>query len=131
MFKVEIYTDGACSGNPGPAGVGAVLLCKDKRKEISKGIGHSTNNRAEIQAVIEALSALKHPEKTEVTLYTDSQLVSGLLQGTYKAKKNKDLVDKMTTLSANLRSLEVVKIRGHNGNPLNELAHSLARDAIS
>jgi len=131
MFKVEIYTDGACRGNPGPAAIGAVLLCGDRRKEISKAIGDSTNNRAEIQAVIEALSALKHPEKTEVTLYTDSQLVYGLLQGTYKAKKNRDLVDKMLNLSENLRSLEVVKIKGHNGNPLNELAHTLAQKAIS
>ena len=131
MFKVTIYTDGACRGNPGPAGVGAVLLCEDRKKEISKAIGHSTNNRAEIQAVIEALSALKHPEKTEVTLYTDSQLVYGLLQGTYKAKKNRDLVDQMLSLSKELRSLEVVKIKGHNGNPLNELAHTLAQKAIS
>ena len=131
MFKVTIYTDGACKGNPGPAAIGAVLLCGDRRKEISKAIGHSTNNRAEIQAVIEALSALKYPEKTEVTLYTDSQLVFGLLQGTYKAKKNRDLVDEMLNLSENLRSLEVVKIKGHNGNPLNELAHTLAQKAIS
>ena len=56
MFKVDIYTDGACRGNPGPAAIGAVLLCGDRRKEISKGIGDSTNNRAEIQAVIEALT---------------------------------------------------------------------------
>ncbi len=131
MFKVEIYTDGACRGNPGPAAIGAVLLCGDRRKEISKAIGDSTNNRAEIQAVIEALSALKHPEKTEVTLYTDSQLVYGLLQGTYKAKKNRDLVDEMLNLAKKTSSLEVVKIKGHNGNPLNELAHSLAQKAIS
>ena len=68
MFEVSAYTDWACSGNPGPAGVGVVLLCGKHRKEISRPLGNSTNNRAEIQAVIDALRCLHRPEKTEFTL---------------------------------------------------------------
>jgi len=130
MFKVSIYTDGACSGNPGPAGIGAILLCGERRREISRFIGEATNNRAEIQAVITALRALKAPEKTEVTLFTDSQLVSGLLTQNWKAKANQDLVNEMKELAQSCASFEVVKVKGHNGNPLNERADELARKAL-
>ena len=130
MYEVTIYTDGACSGNPGPAGIGVVLICGNRRKEISRYIGEATNNRAELQAVIEGLAALKHPEQTRVTLHTDSQLVSGVLAHNWKAKANLDLVSKMRELAEKCASLLVVKVRGHSGNPLNERADTLARNAL-
>ena len=73
MKKVEIYTDGACSGNPGSGGWGAILIYNDIKKEIHDGEGYTTNNKMELTAVIEALKLLK--EKCEVDLYTDSKYV--------------------------------------------------------
>ena len=73
MKSVDVYTDGACSGNPGKGGYGAVLIYKGVRKEISAGYEKTTNNRMEVLAVIEALSALKEP--CNVTLYSDSKYV--------------------------------------------------------
>ena len=130
MYEVIIYTDGACSGNPGPAGIGVVLICGNRRKEISRYIGEATNNRAELQAVIEGLAALEHPEQTKVTLHTDSQLVSGLLAHNWKAKANLDLISKMRELAEKCVSLLVVKVKGHSGNPINERADALARNAL-
>jgi len=130
MFEVSIYTDGACSGNPGPAGIGVVLICGDSRREISRYIGKATNNRAEIQAVIDALRCLHRPERIHVTLHTDSQLVYGLLALNWKAKANIDLVTEMRDLAQKCASLQVVKVRGHNGDPLNERADTLARNAL-
>ena len=78
MKTVEIYTDGACSGNPGPGGWGAVLRYNGHEKEISGGEAHTTNNRMELMAVIEALSLLKEP--CEVKLYSDSQYVCNALK---------------------------------------------------
>ena len=131
MFKVSAYTDGACSGNPGPGGVGVVLLCAKHRKEISRPLGDSTNNRAEIQAVIDALRCLHRPEKTELTLYTDSQLVCGLLTQGWKAKANQDLVAEMRQLAQKCASFQAVKVKGHNGDPLNERADQLARAGLT
>ena len=71
MYRVEIFTDGACSGNPGPGGWGAILRHKDTEKELSGGERETTNNRMELTAVIEALKALK--KKCDITLYTDSR----------------------------------------------------------
>ena len=78
MKSVEIYTDGACSGNPGPGGWGAVLRYNGREKEISGGEANTTNNRMELMAVIEALSLLKEP--CQVTLYSDSQYVCNSLK---------------------------------------------------
>jgi len=130
MPNVTAYTDGACSGNPGPAGIGVVLLSGNYRKEISLPLGVSTNNRAEIQAVIEALRCLRRPEETNLTVYTDSQLVYGLLASGWKAKANTDLVAEMKGLAHKCASFRVVKVRGHNGDRFNEIADALARKAI-
>ena len=116
MYEVTIHTDGACSGN--------------RRKEISRYIGEATNNRAELQAVIEGLAALKHPEQTRVTLHTDSQLVCGLLGQDWKAKANQELVALMRYLAKQCAFFRVVKVKAHNGDPLNERAHALAREAL-
>ena len=130
MFRVDAYTDGACSGNPGPGGVGVVLLCGEHRKEISRPLEQTTNNRAEIQAVIDALSCLHRPEKTEVTLHTDSQLVYGLLTRGWKAKANRELVAEMREFSQRCASFQAVKVKGHNDDTLNERADQLAREAV-
>ena len=87
MQKVEIYTDGACSGNPGPGGWGAVLIFGDHRKELKGGDVETTNNRMEMMAAIEALNALKQPCKVE--LHTDSNyLRDGITSWIAKWKKN-------------------------------------------
>ncbi|MGN0571951.1 MAG: ribonuclease HI, partial [Candidatus Fimenecus sp.] len=86
MTEVELFTDGACSGNPGPGGWGAILRCHGKEKELSGGNENTTNNKMELTAVIEGLKALKFPCK--VTLYTDSKYVSdGLSLGWAEAWK--------------------------------------------
>ena len=83
MPEVEIYTDGACSGNPGAGGWGAILRCGSAEKELSGGCNPTTNNRMELTAVIEALKALKQPCK--VTLYTDSRYVMDGIEGVASA----------------------------------------------
>ena len=133
---VEIYTDGACSGNPGPGGWGAILRYDGHEKEISGGERDTTNNRMEMMAVIEALSALKKHSRVEV--YTDSkyvqQGVSEWMAG-WKAKgwpakiKNQDLWQRIDSLIQE-HKVTFHWIRGHDGHPENERADELARGAI-
>jgi ribonuclease HI len=138
--RVTIYTDGACSGNPGPGGWGAVLLYNGHRKEISGGEAETTNNRMELTAAIRALEALKRP--STVDLYTDSRYVrDGITQwlAGWKAKgwrtaakkpvKNADL---WRTLDAAAGEHEVRWhwVKAHVGNPENERADALARGGI-
>ena len=78
-FNIDIWTDGSCKGNPGPAGCGVILKCDKSTREISKPIGYATNNIAEISAVVLGFEALHRPEKCDVTLHTDSQLSRGCL----------------------------------------------------
>lgn len=131
--EVTIYTDGACSGNPGPGGYGVVLLSGRHRKEISEGFRLTTNNRMELLAAITGLEALKR-DGTVVKLYTDSQyLVNAVNNGwlfnwemkRFAKKKNPDLW---------IRFLEVYRrhhvtllwVKGHNNNPENERCDTLA-----
>jgi ribonuclease HI len=141
-MTIKIYTDGACSGNPGPGGWGAVLCWNDHEKEISGGEGDTTNNRMEMMAVIKALEALKH-DKTPVTIYTDSKYV---LQGAtewlegWKAKgwksaakkpvKNQDLWMQIDSL-IHQYSVTFIWVKGHNGHEMNERVDKLAVAAIS
>ena len=125
-FNIDIYADGSCHGNPGPAGCGVVLICGTSKKEISESIGTATNNIAEISAVVLGIEALHRPERCNVTLYTDSQYVEGLLFKGWKAKANIELVEHIRRLAAELQSLKVVKVIGHNGNQFNERADELA-----
>lgn len=134
---VEIFTDGACSGNPGPGGWGAVLRCNGITKELSGGEKATTNNRMEMMAVIEALSALKEPCK--VTLTTDSKYISDALEkgwakswrskGWIKADKkpalNKDLWERLLNLVEG-HAVKIVWVKGHNGHPENERCDVLA-----
>lgn len=138
--KVVIYTDGACSGNPGPGGYGAVLIYDGHRKELSGGFNLTTNNRMEIMAAIVALSALKR--NCEVILYTDSQyLVNALTKGWVERwrangwKRNKkelafnaDLWERLLNLCRR-HKVEFVWLRGHADNSENELCDLLARKA--
>jgi len=125
-FEISMYVDGSCHGNPGPAGCGIVLMHGDSRKGISKDIGIATNNIAEISAVVLGIEALHRPECCNVTLYTDSQYVEGLLVKGWKAKANAGLVEHMRSLAEKLHSLTVIKVRGHNGDRFNERADELA-----
>jgi ribonuclease HI len=137
---VDIYTDGACRGNPGPGGWAAVLSAGGREKEISGAQLHTTNNRMELQAVIEALQALKRP--LEVRLYTDSQYVRrGILEWLpqWKARgwktadnkpvKNQDLWQLLETAAARHR-IEWHWVPGHAGIPGNERCDVLANAAI-
>ncbi|MEM9533189.1 MAG: ribonuclease HI [Pseudomonadota bacterium] len=139
-MTVEIYTDGACSGNPGPGGWGAVLTYRSKKKTLSGGARETTNNRMEMQAVIEALSALKR--RCEVDLYTDSTYVrdgvtkwmarwktNGWQTSAKKAVKNQDLWQALDQALAR-HKVNWHWVKGHSGNPGNELADQLARDAV-
>lgn len=134
MKDVEIFTDGACSGNPGAGGYGAILRYKTTEKEISGGEPHTTNNRMELLAVIEALSMLKEP--CNVTLTTDSKYVADAIsKGWLKSwissdwkngkVKNIDLWQRLLPLLDTHR-LNIVWVKGHNGHPENERCDQLA-----
>ena len=137
MSDVTIYTDGACSGNPGPGGWGAILVHGETRKELSGGEPETTNNRMELQAAIEALNALKRPCKVE--LYTDSVYVrdgitkwikgwqrNGWRTAAKKPVKNAEL---WQALQAALQPHDIDWhwVKGHAGHPENERADELAR----
>jgi len=129
MLKVTIYTDGACIGNPGPMGIGFILQCNGHQLKVARYIGEGTNNVAELTAVIAALSCLKHPEKTYVQLYTDSQWVVGVLSQNWKIKKNVKLAEKAKKLAAKFGKLEVVKVTAHGDDTMNNTVDKLARKA--
>lgn len=137
MKHIEIYTDGACSGNPGPGGYGAVLVYNGKEKEICGGEKNTTNNRMELTAVIKALEALKEP--CSVTLTTDSKYVAdGVSKGwalSWRAKGwkkadgkpalNPELWERLLQL-LEIHSVEFVWVKGHAGHPYNERCDALA-----
>ncbi len=142
MKKVEIYTDGACSGNPGKGGWGAILVYNKHEKEISGCEAQTTNNRMELTAVIKALELLTEP--CEVTLTTDSKYVCDAINlkwvygwqknGWKKADKKPALnVDLWETLLSLLErhSVEFIWVKGHNGHPYNERCDKLAVEAYS
>lgn len=137
---VEIFCDGACSGNPGPGGYGAILRCKGKIKELNGGARETTNNRMEMTAAIEALRQLTRP--CQVVITTDSQyLVKGMTEwiigwqrkGWRNSKKetvvNKDLWELLLSLSK-LHSVKWKWVKGHAGHAENERCDQLARDGI-
>ena len=126
---IRIYTDGASSGNPGPSGIGALLLYGENRKELSKSIGISTNNIAELTAIEAALSLLKR-EDLPVRLYTDSSYALGLLTQGWKPQKNQDLVARIKKLMQRFGDLKFIKVKGHSGIKENEIADFLATSAI-
>ncbi len=137
MRFVEIFTDGACSGNPGPGGYGAILRCDGKEKELSGGEPHTTNNRMELMGVIAALEALKYPCKVRLT--TDSKYVAdGVQKGWARGWKkrgwkksngdpalNPDLWDRLLSL-LDTHDVEICWVKGHAGHPENERCDRLA-----
>ncbi|MDI6795890.1 MAG: ribonuclease H [Desulfatibacillaceae bacterium] len=126
---IVIHTDGACSGNPGPAGIGVVLQYKGNEKQISRHIGEGTNNIAELTAILDGLAAVKN-RSLPVRLFTDSSYAMGLLTNNWKAKKNVALVAKIKNLMAKFKDLKIYKVKGHADDPLNNLADQLAVKAI-
>jgi ribonuclease HI len=141
LATIEIYADGACRGNPGPGGWGALLISGEHEKELYGGERNTTNNRMELMAVISALEALKK-KGTSARVYTDSQyVIKGIEEwvGGWKARgwrtadkkpvKNQDLWERLDALAAQ-HSLEWHWVRGHSGIPGNERVDALANRAI-
>lgn len=142
VARIEIFTDGACSGNPGIGGWGALLRYKDIEKELSGGEKNTTNNRMELTAVIEALKALK--TTCNITLYTDSKYVMcGITEwmenwkrnGWRTTNKKSDVknVDLWQQLDELIKKHEIrwVWVKGHNGHPENERVDTLARSEVA
>ena len=140
MSRVEIYTDGACRGNPGAGGWGAILRSGGRERELHGGEPATTNNRMELTAAIRALAALKR--RCEVALYTDSQYVrQGITTwladwkrrewrtADRKPVKNRDLWEELDALAAK-HDIEWHWVRGHDGHPENERADALANRGI-
>ena len=141
MDKVIIYTDGACSGNPGPGGWGSILMMGENRKEISGGKKDTTNNVMELTAVIEALKLLKRPCK--VDLYSDSAYVvnaflqnwiwgwikNGWQNSNKEEVKNKELWQELLSLTK-IHDVTFHKVKGHADNEYNNRCDELARNAI-
>ena len=139
--KVIIYTDGACSGNPGPGGWGAILMYKNAKKEISGGCKNTTNNIMEITAVIEALKCLK--VESEVQVYSDSaytvnafnqKWIYGWMKNGWKTSsgtdvKNKELWQELYSLTQK-HKVEFIKVKGHADNEFNNRCDELAKNAI-
>ncbi len=137
MKTVEIFTDGACSGNPGPGGWASILRCDGVEKELSGGVKETTNNRMELTAVIKALEALKYPCKVKLT--TDSKYVCDAINQKWvygwrdngwrkKDKKpalNPDLWQQLLVL-LEIHSVEFLWVKGHNDHPENERCDKLA-----
>jgi len=141
MEEVIIYTDGACSGNPGPGGWGSILMYKENKKEISGGKENTTNNVMELTAVIEGLKLLKFPCK--VKLYSDSAYVinafiqkwiygwikNGWTNSNKEPVKNKELWQELYNLTK-IHEVEFIKVKGHSDNEYNNRCDELARNAI-
>jgi ribonuclease HI len=124
------YTDGACSGNPGPAGCGVVLISPEgKVYEGFDFIGESTNNVAELTAILRAVEWAS-PEPSAILVHTDSQYSIGVLTKGWKAKVNQELIAKTKALLAKRPQARIKYVPGHAGVPMNERADELAREAI-
>jgi len=141
MTTVDIFTDGACSGNPGPGGWGVLLRYGDTEKELCGGEGATTNNRMELLAAIEAIEALRHPSR--VRLHTDSTYVkdgitrwirgwkaNGWKTAARKPVKNVDLWQRLDAAAAR-HEIEWRWVKGHAGHPDNERADRLAREGLA
>lgn len=140
MKEVQIYTDGACRGNPGPGGWGAILVFGEHKKELSGGEPSTTNNRMELLAAIYALEQLKYP--CAVTLTTDSKYLcdaiikgwatqwkrNGWRRSNKEPAANPDLWERLLGLLA-IHKVEFVWVKGHNGHPFNERCDEMATEA--
>lgn len=138
--SIHVYTDGACTGNPGPMGIGVVILdpsapilveggaTEPQRRELSEYLGVGTNNIAELTAIQRGLLGL--PRSREIVIYSDSAYAIGLLSQNWKAKANQELVAELRRLVREFSHVRFVKVAGHAGVPENERCDELARLAI-
>lgn len=127
---VVAYTDGACSGNPGPAGLGVVLITADTRRELSEYLGIGTNNVAELTGILRVLEALGR-SAGELVIHTDSKYAIGVLTQGWKAKANQELIARTKELLRNFPRVRFVYVPGHAGVALNERCDELARSAVA
>ena len=131
---VQVWTDGACSGNPGPMGIGIVVVAGEKRREHGEYLGKGTNNVAELTAIrrgLEIASELVPGRDRPFRVYSDSSYAIGLLAQGWKAKANQALVTNLREFLRGFRRLRFVKVEGHAGVPENERCDLLARQAIA
>jgi ribonuclease HI len=132
---IEIWTDGACSGNPGPMGIGVVVIDGDTRRELGEYLGTGTNNIAELVAIERGIAIAseltKGVRERPLRVYSDSSYAIGLLEKGWKAKANQELVARIRQSVAACPRLSFVKVAGHAGVPENERCDVLARQAIS
>lgn len=126
---ISLFTDGASSGNPGPAGVGVLFKYREHEKEISKYIGIATNNQAELEAIRLGLLEIKKAD-IPVRVYTDSAYAHGVLTLGWKAKKNLEIIMEIRKNLSRFKDLRIIQVKGHAGLEGNERADQLATDAI-
>ncbi|MEC7518916.1 MAG: ribonuclease H [Myxococcota bacterium] len=126
---IIVYADGACSGNPGPAGLGVLILDGDDSRELSEYLGEGTNNVGELTAILRAASELAGTDKP-VRIYTDSQYSIGVLTKGWKPKKNKELIRDVKAALAQIDDVVLHYVPGHAGHDFNEKADQLAREAV-
>ena len=127
--EILAYADGACSGNPGPAGIGVVALWDNRRRELSEYLGEATNNIAELTAILRAIDLALELDRP-LRLYTDSRYSIGVLTMGWKARANKELVATLRQRLKEHPDVELFHVRGHQGIPLNERADELAVQAV-
>ncbi len=127
--SIIVYADGACSGNPGPCGLGVVFIDGPRRVELSEYLGTGTNNIAELTAVLRALA--EAPADRAMMIYTDSQYTIGVVQKGWKAKANQALVAELREAIKARPSARLAYVPGHAGVLLNERADALAREAVT
>jgi ribonuclease HI len=131
---LELWTDGACSGNPGPMGIGVVAIDGTKRREVSEYLGVGTNNIAELTAIERALDtadiATGNDRGRRMRIYTDSAYAIGVLSKAWKAKANQELIARIKRRLVAYPNVEFVKVSGHAGIPENERCDALARAAV-
>lgn len=126
---VCIYTDGASSGNPGPSGIGVLLLYGEHEKEMSRYIGVATNNIAELEAIRAGLQELKKAD-IPIRIFTDSEYAYGVLTRGWKARKNQELIASIKEIMSKFKDLKLIRVKGHAGIEGNERADILATSAI-
>ena len=125
---IVVYTDGASLGNPGPAGIGIVLRSGAHYREIAEPLGVTTNNVAELTAILRALESIRDRSRP-VVVHTDSEYAIGVLTKNWRPKKNRELIAEIRRLIAQFPDIRLVKVAGHAGDPDNERCDLLAKEA--
>lgn len=128
--SIQLWTDGACTGNPGPAGLGVLMRDGELTVELSEYLGSATNNIAELAAILRGLELVEDRSRP-VDVMTDSAYCVGLLTQGWKAKANQSLIAELRALLSSFEDARIIKVPGHSGVPDNEAADELARRAVS